>query len=159
MLRAPFGNVGCRNVRRSNEISALGSAQTVAPMSQGLRGLVLPVAASARHCSGRSGRPERHHRAPPRSETKCGLGKAVHCRKYPDWGGMAGAGLAAKAPPARSTTVTPGSAAVVNPRLYAKLPYDTIRDFAAVTLAVHPLTCSPSIPLFRLKQCRNSSRS
>src|SRR5262249_48591055 len=41
MLRAPFGNVGCRNVRRSNEISALGSAQTVAPMSQGLRGLVL----------------------------------------------------------------------------------------------------------------------
>src|SRR5215470_13811156 len=41
MLRAPFGNVRCRNVRRSNEISALGSAQTVAPMSQGLRGLVL----------------------------------------------------------------------------------------------------------------------
>ena len=44
MLRAPFGNVRCRNVRRSNEISALGSAQTVAPMSQGLRGLVLLAA-------------------------------------------------------------------------------------------------------------------
>src|SRR5262245_26548181 len=43
MLRAPFGNVRCRNARRSNEISAL-AAQTVAPMSQCLRRLVLAFA-------------------------------------------------------------------------------------------------------------------
>jgi tripartite-type tricarboxylate transporter receptor subunit TctC len=39
---------------------------------------------------------------------------------------------------------------VVNPSLYAKLPYDTVRDFAPVTLAAaspHVLAANPSLPV------------
>src|SRR6202043_2299750 len=45
--------------------------------------------------------------------------------------------------------LTPTSAVVVNPSLYAKLPYDTIRDFAPVTVAAaspHVLSVFPEVP-------------
>jgi tripartite-type tricarboxylate transporter receptor subunit TctC len=67
----------------------------------------------------------------------------------PTGAGNVATGLAAKAPPDGYTILCPTSAVVVNPSLYAKLPYDTIRDFAAVTLAAaspHVLTVNPSVP-------------
>ena len=51
-------------------------------------------------------------------------------------------------PPLRRFLI-PSSGIIVNPSLYAKLPYDTIRDFAAVTLAAaspHVLTVNPTVP-------------
>src|SRR6516162_3806294 len=44
----PFRDIHCRNVRRSNGICALGCTQTVAPMSQCLRSLVLRIAGMVR---------------------------------------------------------------------------------------------------------------
>ena len=68
----------------------------------------------------------------------------------PTGAGNVAVGMAAKAPPDGYTILLPTSAVVVNPSLYARLPYDTVRDFAAVTLAAaspHVLTVNPSMPV------------
>jgi len=73
----------------------------------------------------------------------------------PTGAGNVATGLAAKAPPEGYTILFPTSAVVVNPSLYAKLSYDTIRDFAAVTLAAaspHVLTVNPSVPVQSVQQ-------
>jgi tripartite-type tricarboxylate transporter receptor subunit TctC len=56
--------------------------------------------------------------------------------------------MAAKSPPDGYTILLPTSGVVINPSLYAKLPYDTVRDFSPVTLAAaspHVLTVNPSM--------------
>ena len=61
-------------------------------------------------------------------------------------GGNIGADLVAKAPPDGYTLLFAFTGHVLNPSLYAKLPFDTVRDFAPVSLlatnesvlAVHP---------------------
>src|SRR5215467_3118610 len=76
-------------------------------------------------------------------------GQQFIVENIPTGAGNVGIGMVAKAPPDGYTIVTPSSAVVVNPSLYAKLPYDTIRDFAAVTLAAaspHVLTVNPAVP-------------
>jgi tripartite-type tricarboxylate transporter receptor subunit TctC len=76
-------------------------------------------------------------------------GQRFVVENIPTGAGNVGVGMVAKAPPDGYTILTPTSAVVVNPSLYAKLPYDTIRDFAAVTLAAaspHVLTVNPSVP-------------
>jgi tripartite-type tricarboxylate transporter receptor subunit TctC len=67
----------------------------------------------------------------------------------PTGAGNVGVGLVAKSPPDGYTILTPTSAVIVNPSLYAHLPYDTVRDFAAVTNAAaapHVLTVTPAVP-------------
>lgn len=71
-------------------------------------------------------------------------------------GGVIGADLVAKAPPDGYTLVmgTPGSM-TINPNLTAKMPYDTLRDFAPVSLAtISPfvLTVHPSLPVRNLRE-------
>jgi len=76
-------------------------------------------------------------------------GQQFIVENIPTGAGNVGVGMVAKAPPDGYTILTPTSAVVVNPSLYAKLPYDTVRDFAAVTLAAaspHVLTVNPSVP-------------
>jgi len=76
-------------------------------------------------------------------------GKQFIVENIPTGAGNVGAGLVAKAPSDGYTILIPSSGVVVNPSLYAKLPYDTIRDFAAVTLAAaspHVLTVNPTVP-------------
>jgi tripartite-type tricarboxylate transporter receptor subunit TctC len=76
-------------------------------------------------------------------------GRQFIVENLPTGAGNVAVGLAAKAPPDGYTILVPSSAVVVNPSLYAKLPYDTVRDFAAVTLAAaspHVLTVNPSVP-------------
>jgi len=70
-------------------------------------------------------------------------------------GGVIGADMVAKAPPDGYTLVmgTPGSM-TINPNLTAKMPYDTLRDFAPISLAtISPfvLTVHPSLPVKNLK--------
>ena len=76
-------------------------------------------------------------------------GQQFIVENIPTGAGNVGVGMVAKAPPDGYTILTPTSAVIVNPSLYAKLPYDTVRDFAAVTLAAaspHVLTVTPSLP-------------
>lgn len=66
----------------------------------------------------------------------------------PGAGGTIAAAAVAKAPPDGQTLLVISVGHVVNPQLYSSLPYDTLRDFAAVTpLANLPgvLTTSASI--------------
>jgi tripartite-type tricarboxylate transporter receptor subunit TctC len=84
------------------------------------------------------------------------LGQSVISDPRPGAGGVIGAEIAARAAPdgytlLMGTNSTHGS----NPALYAKLPYDPIRDFAPITLTVgtpYVLTVHPSLPATTLKQ-------
>ncbi len=71
-------------------------------------------------------------------------------------GGVIGADLVAKSAPDGYTLVmgTPGSM-TINPSLTAKLPYDTLRDFAPISLAtISPfvLTVHPSLPVHNVRE-------
>lgn len=71
-------------------------------------------------------------------------------------GGVIGADLVAKSAPDGYTLVlgSPGPM-TINPNLTAKMPYDTLRDFAPVSLAtISPfvLTVHPSLPVRDLKE-------
>jgi tripartite-type tricarboxylate transporter receptor subunit TctC len=56
-------------------------------------------------------------------------------------GGTIGAGLAAQAPPDGYTLLIHSSSHTVNPAMYAKLAYDTVRDFSGVI----PLASIPNV--------------
>jgi tripartite-type tricarboxylate transporter receptor subunit TctC len=62
------------------------------------------------------------------------LGQAVVVENRPGAGGSVGAEVAAKAPPDGYTIVLVSSSFAVNATLYPKLSYDTLKDFAPVTL-------------------------
>jgi tripartite-type tricarboxylate transporter receptor subunit TctC len=70
-------------------------------------------------------------------------------------GGNIGMGNAARAAPDGYTIVFVSTSYIVNPSLYAKIPYDPFKDFAPVTLAAispNVLTVHPSIPARTVKE-------
>jgi tripartite-type tricarboxylate transporter receptor subunit TctC len=78
------------------------------------------------------------------------LGQQFYVENIPSGAGNVAVGMVAKAAPDGYTLLSPTSAVVVNPSLYANLPYDTLRDFAPVTLAAaspHVLTVNPDLPV------------
>lgn len=62
------------------------------------------------------------------------LGQPVLVENRPGAGGSVGADVAAKAAPDGYTLVLVSSSLAVNATLYSKLPYDTLKDFAPITL-------------------------
>ncbi len=76
--------------------------------------------------------------APPLSEA---LGRPVVVENRPGAGGNIGIGAVARAQPDGHTLLVCSSAFVVNPSLYARVPYDPVRDFAPVTT----LGASPNV--------------
>lgn len=62
------------------------------------------------------------------------LGQTVVVVNKPGAGGIIGSEAVAKASPDGYTILMVYSSHMVNPSLYAKLPYDTIHDFAPITL-------------------------
>jgi tripartite-type tricarboxylate transporter receptor subunit TctC len=69
-------------------------------------------------------------------------------------GGNIGAGRAAQAAPDGYTLLVDGANFVVNPALYASVPYDPFKHFDAVTMAVTSavvLTVHPSVPAKTVK--------
>ena len=84
------------------------------------------------------------------------LGQPVVNDPRPGAGGAIGAEVAARAAPdgytlLMGTNSTHGS----NPALYARLPYDPVRDFAPIALTVgmpYVLSVHPSLPVTSLKQ-------
>jgi tripartite-type tricarboxylate transporter receptor subunit TctC len=82
------------------------------------------------------------------------LGKQFYVENIGGAGGNIGAGRAAKTPPDGYTLLVTSSAFAVNPALFEKVPYDAIKDFDAVTLAVTTpmvLAVHPSIPAANAK--------
>jgi tripartite-type tricarboxylate transporter receptor subunit TctC len=70
--------------------------------------------------------------------------------------GMIGADVVAKAPPDGYTLMVSGSAEVaLNVALFPKMPYDPVRDFAPITLAIvtsMALVVHPSMPIKSVKE-------
>lgn len=62
------------------------------------------------------------------------VGQAVLVQNRPGAGGVIGSDLVAKSAPDGYTMVMVFSSHPVNPSLYAKLPYDSIKDFEPVTM-------------------------
>jgi tripartite-type tricarboxylate transporter receptor subunit TctC len=71
------------------------------------------------------------------------LGQQFYVENQPGAGGNLGMGAGARAAPDGYTITVVGTSYVVNPTLYAKIPYDPFRDFAPVTLAA-------SLPMYWL---------
>ena len=83
------------------------------------------------------------------------LGQQFYVENIPTGAGNVAVGMVAKAAPDGYTLLSPTSAVVINPSLYASLPYDTLRDFAPVTLVAaspHVLTINPSVPARNVQQ-------
>jgi tripartite-type tricarboxylate transporter receptor subunit TctC len=70
-------------------------------------------------------------------------------------GGTIGADVVAKAPPDGHTIALVSSTFPINASLYSKLPYDSLRDFAPVTLVVNSpliLVVNPALPVHSVKE-------
>jgi tripartite-type tricarboxylate transporter receptor subunit TctC len=77
------------------------------------------------------------------------LGQRIVVENRPGANGVIGAELVSKSPADGYTILMVNNGHTVNPAMYRKLPYDTIRDFAPVTLlALLPniLVTHPSLP-------------
>jgi tripartite-type tricarboxylate transporter receptor subunit TctC len=81
-------------------------------------------------------------------------GKQFYVENVGGAGGNAGSGRAAQAAPDGYTILVTGGSHLNNPFLYNHVPYDPIKDFDAVTLAVDSavvLTVHPSVPAQSVK--------
>jgi tripartite-type tricarboxylate transporter receptor subunit TctC len=84
------------------------------------------------------------------------LGQPVISDPRPGAGGAIGAEIAARAAPDGYTLLmATNSTHSANPALYAKLPYDPVKDFAPITLTIgtpYVLVVHPSLPVTNVKQ-------
>jgi len=76
-------------------------------------------------------------------------GQQFYIENIPGAGSNTASGMVAKTPPDGYTLLVISTGFVVNPSLYAKVPYDAVKDFAPITLvAASPNVVSvhPSVP-------------
>jgi tripartite-type tricarboxylate transporter receptor subunit TctC len=81
-------------------------------------------------------------------------GQQLYIENVPGAGGNTGIGMVAKAAPDGYTILVVSTGFIVNPSMYARLPYDPIKDFSPVTLvAASPnvISSHPSVPAKGLK--------
>jgi tripartite-type tricarboxylate transporter receptor subunit TctC len=77
------------------------------------------------------------------------LGHQFYVENVPGAGGNIGTAQAARAPADGYTILVTSTGFMVNPSLYAKVPYDAVKDFSAITLvAVSPnvVVVNPAVP-------------
>ena len=90
------------------------------------------------------------------------LGQQVVVDNRPGAGANIGIGLAAKAAPDGYTILIASSAIAVNPTLYAKIPYEPLRDFQPVTCAgssPNMIAVTPALPAKTLMELVELVRS
>jgi tripartite-type tricarboxylate transporter receptor subunit TctC len=83
------------------------------------------------------------------------LGKQFYVENIPGAGANIGTGQAAKATPDGHTLLMTTNSFVINPSFFDKVPYDPLRDFDPVTLAVastNVLMVNPSVPATTVKE-------
>src|SRR3984893_7137494 len=83
------------------------------------------------------------------------LGKQFYVENVPGAGGNIGTGRAAQAAPDGYTLLVAASSYVINPSLYATIPYDPVKDFDPITVGainVAALTVHPSLPAHTVKE-------
>jgi len=83
------------------------------------------------------------------------LGQQVVIENRPGAGTMIGIEIAAKSPPDGYSLLMGLSTLAINSALYKKVPYDPVRDFAPITVAVTSasiLVVHPSLPVKTLKE-------
>jgi tripartite-type tricarboxylate transporter receptor subunit TctC len=83
------------------------------------------------------------------------MGQQFYVENVGGAGGNIGAGRAAQAAPDGYTLLVDGANFVVNPALYATVPYDPFKSFDAVTMSVTSaviLTVHPSVPATTVKE-------
>jgi tripartite-type tricarboxylate transporter receptor subunit TctC len=83
------------------------------------------------------------------------LGQTVVVDNRAGAGTIIGNDIVAKAPPDGYTLLMGLSTLAINPSMFAKLPYDALRDFAPVSLVVlspNILTIHPSVPAKNVKE-------
>ncbi len=76
-------------------------------------------------------------------------GQQICTENVPGGGGNTGAALAARAPADGYTILVVSTGFIVNPSLYAKVPYDPIKDFSPITLVAsspNVLSVYPELP-------------
>src|SRR3954463_15479254 len=77
------------------------------------------------------------------------LGQQFYAENHAGAGGNIGMGMAAGAPADGYTMLAVTNSFILNPSLYAKIPYDPIRDFAALTMTAtspYVVAVHPSLP-------------
>lgn len=82
------------------------------------------------------------------------MGAQFYVENIAGAGGNIGAGRAAQSPPDGYTILVNGANFVVNPALYPHVPYDPVKDFDPVTIAVSApavLTVNPTLPVQTVK--------
>jgi tripartite-type tricarboxylate transporter receptor subunit TctC len=90
------------------------------------------------------------------------LGQPVVADFRPGAGGNLGAELAAKAPADGHTLLLTSPSLTISPSLYRKLNYDTLRDFAAITMlstVPNVLVIHPSVPARSLMELVKLARA
>lgn len=83
------------------------------------------------------------------------LGRQVVVENRPGAGTIIGNETVAKAKPDGYTLLVNGAALTIAPAMYKKLPYDTLRDFAPITIAVSSpnlMAAHPSVPVRSVKE-------
>src|SRR5262249_12075090 len=83
------------------------------------------------------------------------FGQQVVVENVPGAGGNTGVAMAAKAPADGYTVLVVSTGFIVNPSMYAKIPYDPIKDFSPITLvAASPtvISVNPDFPAKTLKE-------
>ena len=83
------------------------------------------------------------------------LGQQFYVENQGGGGGNLGIANAARAAPDGYTLLAGGGNFVINPSLYAKIPFDPYKDFAAVSLmcsSPHVLAVHPSVPAATIEE-------
>src|SRR3981081_3946080 len=82
-------------------------------------------------------------------------GQQVYTENIPGAGGNTGVAMAAHSPPDGYTILVVSTGFIVNPSMYAKIPYDPVKDFAPITLvAASPnvVSVNPDVPAKSMKE-------
>ncbi len=83
------------------------------------------------------------------------LGQQIVVDNRPGAAGIIGSEMGAKAAPDGYTLLVVATAHAINPSLYPKLPYDTVKDFTPITMVAQIpllLVAHPSLPVNNVKE-------